>query len=110
VGVRLGGMSTDDQKRASEIHGEALKMARDEVPPHLLERLAKVADGNDRLTAGEIAGFWMANPSSHQGYDLVAAGLLLLAGPVDGDQLLDAVRTGYERGKGSLPGLDPGGG
>ena len=43
------------------------------------------------------------------GHELVAAGLLLLAGPVDGDQLLDAVRTGYERGKGSLQGYDPSG-
>ena len=103
-------MSTDDQKRGSEIHGEALKIARDEVPQHLLERLAKVSDGNDRLrtvTAGEIAGAWMANPASHQGYELIAAGLLLIAGPVDGDQLLDAVRVGYERGKGPLQGYDP---
>jgi hypothetical protein len=105
-------MSTDDQRKGSEIHGEALKAARDEVPEHLLERLAKVADGNDRLrtvTAGEIAGAWMANPASHHGYELVAPGLLLLAGPVDGDQLLDAVRAGYERGKGSLEGYDPSG-
>ena len=29
-------------------------------------------------------------------------------GVVDGDQLIDAVRAGYERGKGSLDGYDPG--
>jgi hypothetical protein len=34
--------------------------------------------------------------------------LLLLAGVVDGDQLIEAVQTGYERGKGSLQGYDPG--
>ena len=76
----------------------------------LLERLAAVAEGNDRLrvkTAGEIAGFWMANPASHQGHEPVAAGLLLLSGVVDGDQLIEAVRTGYEHGKGSLQGYDP---
>ncbi len=103
-------MSTADQRKGSELTGEALKAARDEVPQHLLERLAKVADGDDRLrtvTAGEIAGAWMANPASHHGHELIAAGLLLLAGPVDGDQLLNAVRTGYERGKGSLQGYDP---
>jgi hypothetical protein len=61
------------------------------------------------VTAGEAAGFWMANPASHQGHELIAAGLLLLAGPVDGDQLLDAVRAGYERGRGSLDGYDPSG-
>jgi hypothetical protein len=48
----------------------------------------------------------MANPTSHQGHELIAAGLLLLAGPVDGDQLLDAVRTGYKCGRGSLRGYD----
>ena len=81
------------------------------MPEHLLERLAKVADGNDRLPDHDSWrnrwGVWMANPASHQGYELVAAGLLLVAGPVDGDQLLDAVRVGYERGKGSLQGYDP---
>ena len=58
------------------------------MPEYLLERLAKVSDGNDRLrtdTAGEIAGYWMANPAS-QGDELIAAGLLLTSGPVDGDQ------------------------
>ena len=108
---RLRGLgSTEGQRKASELHGEALKAARDGVPQHLLERLANVADGDDRLrtvTAGEIAGAWVANPASHQGYELVAAGLLLLAGPVDGDQLLEAVRIGYERGKGNLQGYDP---
>jgi hypothetical protein len=59
------------------------------------------------VTAGEIASYWMANPASHQGHELIACGLLLIAGPVDGDQLLDAVRTGYERGRGSLQGYDP---
>jgi len=28
--------------------------------------------------------------------DLIVAGLLLLAGPVDGDQLVKAVRAGFE--------------
>jgi hypothetical protein len=71
-----------------------------------------VSDGNDRLrtvTAGEIAGALMANPASHQGHELIAAGLLLLAGVVDGDQLIEAVQTGYERGKGSLQAYDPSG-
>ena len=34
-----------------------------------------------------------ANPASHQGYELIAAGRLPISGPVDGDQLVDAVRT-----------------
>ena len=55
-----------------------------------------------------IAGAWMAIAATHHGRELIAAGLLLLSGLVDGDQLLDAVRTGCERGRGSLEGYDPG--
>jgi hypothetical protein len=51
----------------------------------------------------------MASPATHHWHELIAAGLLLLAGVVDGDQLIKAVETGYERGKGSLEGYDPGG-
>ena len=46
----------------------------------------------------------MANPAVGRGEDLIAAGLMLISGPVDGDQLVDVVRVGYERGKGSLQG------
>jgi len=105
-------LSTDDQKRASELHGEAHKAARDQVPQEVLDRLRAAAEGRDDLrvrTAGEIAGAWMSSPATHQGHELIAARLLLLSGPVDGDQLLDAVRAGYERGKGSLAGYDPSG-
>jgi hypothetical protein len=49
----------------------------------------------------------MANHAVGRGEDLLAVGLMLIAGPVYGDQLLDAVRVGYERGKGSLQGYDP---
>jgi hypothetical protein len=46
-------------------------------------------------------------PSQPPGLRADRRGLLLIAGPVDGDQLIEAVRTGYERGKGSLQGYDP---
>ena len=105
-----GQVSTDDQKLTAIIQGEALKFARDAIPQEMLDRLAAAAEGRDDLrtrTAGELAGFWMANPAIGRGEDLIAAGLMLISGPVDGDQLLDAVRTGYERGQGSLGGYDP---
>jgi hypothetical protein len=103
-------MSTDDQKRSPSCMDSPLLAVRDEVPQELLDRLAAAAEGNDRVrveTAGHIAGAWMANPASHQGHELVAAGLLLLAGVVNGDQLIEAVRIGYQRAKGSLDGYDP---
>ncbi|HKF88618.1 MAG TPA: hypothetical protein VKB85_11165 [Propionibacteriaceae bacterium] len=59
-------MSTDDQKRASELHGEAHKAARDQVR-WVLDRLAAAADRRDDLrvrTAGEIAGLVMLRQTS----------------------------------------------
>jgi hypothetical protein len=47
----------------------------------------------------------MASPASHQGHELAAAGLLLIPGAVDGDQLrsADMLRTRQR----SLEGYDP---
>ena len=41
-------MPTDDQRKGSEIHGEALKAARDDVPQEILDRIAAAAAGDDR--------------------------------------------------------------
>jgi hypothetical protein len=47
-----------------------------------------------RLTqeAGILAGLWFAAPGRHLGHELIAAGLLVLAGVTDRDQLEQAVR------------------
>jgi hypothetical protein len=42
--------------------------------------------------AGLIAGFWYASPATHVGYELIGAGMLILAGdgrglPMDYDEL-----------------------
>jgi hypothetical protein len=41
--------------------------------------------------AGIIAGAWFASPGMAQGHQLIAAGLLLLAGPPDTDLLLRSI-------------------
>jgi len=46
--------------------------------------------------AGVIAGSWFAKPA-RRGEDLIAVGLLMLAGHVDLDQLDHWVRVGWER-------------
>ncbi len=53
--------------------------------------------------AGITAGSWYAWPSTHIGHELIAAGMLILAGggrdlPLDYDELERWTRVGYERG------------
>jgi hypothetical protein len=62
-----------------------------------------VAHGRDDIRvecAGVIAGSWFAGPGK-RGEDLIAAGLLMLAGPVDLDELDRWMRTGWERRRGA---------
>jgi hypothetical protein len=90
-------MSTRDQALSAALHGEALLAAQDPSMQPLLDRLAAVANGHDdaRLeTAGRIAGGWFAAMDSDAGHELIAAGLLILAGPFDGDRLTAGVRRG----------------
>ena len=47
-----------------------------------------------------IAGSWFAG-AARRGEDLIAAGLLMLAGPIDLDELDRSVRSGWERRRGS---------
>ena len=49
--------------------------------------------------AGVIAGSWFAS-SARRGEDLIAAGLLMLAGRVDLDEVDRWVRIGWERQRG----------
>jgi hypothetical protein len=96
-------VSTKDQILSSELHGEALRTAeRPELQP-LIDHLREVAQGRDDIRvecAGIIAGSWFAS-GARRGEDLIAAGLLMLAGPVDLDELDRWMRTGWERRRGA---------
>lgn len=90
-------MSTKDQALSAALHGEALLAAQDASMQPLLERLAALANGHDDVrleTAGRVAGRWFASMDSDAGYELIAAGLLILAGPFDGVQLAGGLRRG----------------
>jgi hypothetical protein len=68
----------------------------------LIDHLREVAKGRDDIRtecAGVIAGSWFAG--ARRGEELVAAGLLMLAGPVDLDELDKWVRVGWERRRGA---------
>jgi hypothetical protein len=59
--------------------------------------------------AGIIAGFWYASPATHVGHELIAAGMMILAGggrgvPLDYGELERWTRVGYERGTAMRPG------
>ena len=96
------GISTKDQILSS-LHGEALLSAkRLELLP-LIDHLREVAQGRDDIRvecAGTIAGSWFAG-AARRGEDLIAAGLLTLAGPVALDELDRWLKIGWERPRGA---------
>jgi hypothetical protein len=62
-----------------------------------------VAQGRDDIRtecAGTIAGSWLAG-AARRGEELIAAGLLMLGGHVDLDELDQWVKIGWERGRGA---------
>jgi hypothetical protein len=101
------GMSTKDQLLYSDVHGMAMRYAAEkrDLAESIVE-LRELADGHDQVlaeAAGITAGSWVAWPSTHMGYELVAAGMLIMAGghddkPMDCDELERWTRVGYERG------------
>jgi hypothetical protein len=106
-------MSTKDQLLYSAVHGTSMRYAAERRNlDESIEELRQIADGrNDILAeaAGITAGSWYAWPSTHVGYELVGAGMLILAGngrglPFDYDELERWTRVGYERGMRSRKG------
>ena len=79
---------------------------------NLSKSCSQIADGrNDILAeaAGISAGSWYAWPSTHVGHELIAAGMLIIAGdgrglPFDYDELERWTRVGFERGTRSRKG------
>jgi hypothetical protein len=71
-----------------------------------------MADGRYDIlaeAAAITAGSWYAWPAHHVGYELIAAGMLIMAGghdgkPLDFNELERWTRVGYERGMRSRKG------
>jgi hypothetical protein len=106
-------MSTKDQLLYSALHGTAMRYTAERRNlDESIEELRQIADGrNDILAeaAGVTVGSWYAWPSTHVGYELVGAGMLILAGngrglPFDYDELERWTRVGYKRGMASRRG------
>ena len=100
-------MSITDQLLYSALHGAAIRYAaqRRNLTESVAE-LREIAGGRDDVlaeVAGIEAGWWYASPATHAGYELVAAGMLIMAGghdgkPLDFGELERWTRVGYERG------------
>jgi hypothetical protein len=91
----------------SDVHGTAMRYAAE--TPNLAESIAELrelADGHDEVlaeAAGITAGSWYASPATHVGYELIAAGMLIMAAghdgkPLDYSELERWTRVGYGRG------------
>ena len=100
-------MSTKDQLLYSDLHGSAIRFAAEQRDlAESIAQLRQIADGNEAVlseAAGITVGSWYAWPSTHVGYELVAAGMLIMASghdgkPMDYDELERWTRAGFERG------------
>jgi hypothetical protein len=106
-------MSTPDRLLYSALHGTATRYAAERRNlDESIDELRQIADGrNDVLAeaAGITAGSWYASPATHVGYELIGAGMLILAAgdrgmPLDYDELERWTRVGFERGMASRRG------
>jgi hypothetical protein len=81
-------MSTPDQLLYGALHGTAMRFAVEKRD--LAESIAElrvIADGRNDILAGAAgitAGSWYASPAAHVGHELIAAGMLILAGGGEG--------------------------
>jgi hypothetical protein len=97
-----GSMSTKDQTFSAALHGEALLRARRPELDPLIGELSELTQGRHDIRtecAGIIAGSWFAKPII-MGESLIAAGLLINAGPTEMDLLRRWLAIGFERGGG----------
>jgi hypothetical protein len=99
-------MAIVDQQLYSALHGAALRFAAEKRGlADSIADLREIAGGRDDViaeVAGIEAGWWYASPATHAGYELVAAGMLIMAAgrdgmPLDFEALERWTRVGYER-------------
>src|SRR5215207_4668287 len=100
-------MSNADGLLYSALHGTAVRYAAEQGDPTAsIAELREIADGRDHVlaeAAGITAGSWYASPAIHVGHELIAAGMLILAGggrgvPLNYGELERWTRVGFERG------------
>jgi hypothetical protein len=93
------------------LHGPAIRYAAEKRnPAESIAELREIATGHDDIlaeAAGITVGSWYASPAIHVGHELIAVGMLILAGGGAG-RSLDYVelerwsRVGFQRGTAAL--------
>ena len=82
----------------SALHGTAMRYAAERRSlDESVAELREIADGRKTIladAAGITAGSWYAWPPTHIGHELIAAGMMILAGGGRGLR----TRVGFERG------------
>ena len=100
-------MTTGDQLVYSDLHSSALRFAAEQRSlAESIAELHQIAYGHDDVlaeAAGISAGAWYAWPATRPGFELVAAGMLIMAAghdgkPMDFEALERWTRLGFERG------------
>jgi hypothetical protein len=95
------------------LHGTAIRYAAEKRnPAESIAELREIANGHDDIlaeAAGITAGSWYASPVTRVGHELIAVGMLILAGvgagrPLDHVELERWSRVGFQRGSAALHG------
>src|ERR671911_174510 len=104
-------MSTAARHLYSALHGTAVRYAAEQRDlTASIAELREMADGRDDVVAEAAsltAGSWYASPATHVGHELIAAGMLILAGGGRGVPL-DYGSLSAGRGSGTSAGPEHG--
>jgi hypothetical protein len=97
---------------ASAAYGEARLLGQRPKVKALAAELRALSDGYPdgaalrAENAGLLAGGWFAYPATVPGAELIAAGLLIIAGPIDGDEVNRWLAEGQSRARTSWTASD----
>jgi hypothetical protein len=103
----------DPRRMASAaVYGQALLLGQRSEAKALAAELRALSDGYPNgaalraENAGLLAGGWFAYPGTRMGHELIAAGLLITAGPIDSEELISWLAEGQRRARTSWTASD----
>jgi hypothetical protein len=97
---------------SAAVYGEALLHGQRPEAKALAAELRALSDNYPdgpalrAENAGLLAGGWFAYPATRMGHELIAAGLLIIAGPIDSEELIRWLAEGQRRARTSWTASD----